>query len=620
MKGGYVGRVLWVDLDLEKTWYTPLPEDPVLRKFVGCWGLALKFLYELCPPGTHPLEPENPLIFMTGPLTGIPGIPAANNTSIATLNADTGFTAGRSHSHGWFGPNLKFSGFDGIIITGKADKPVYLWIHNGKAEIRDADKFWGMDTHETEDLIKEDLKEPKASVAAIGPAGENLSHGALIENDKNHSFSHSGVGTVMGSKKLKAIAVYGIEKVPVHDEEKLKEISREWHDNLFKSDVAKGLSKGGIPRDEYKYAKSMSITSAKNLLEVSPERWGVGMSKHKITPKPCYACPIACSYDIEIVEGPKKGYVATPAGGGENLEGAASIVGVYDSNWVFYLIDLCDRLGFESSTIGCTIALCIECYEKGLLTKEDTDGIELKWGDPELIEKLLNMAARKEGKLGKLLSLGPKKAAEYIGGDAWKYSVHIKGSGMNLHDWRATWGIMLGQIVGGGSGWPAPAADAWATEPDVGYPEYEDPLNPRLKPMAVAKTWPKKYWDDCNGTCWFATWGVPGALRFTSGAVAAVTGWEFTPEEALAVGERIVHFERIFNIRHGLIPDDDLCVPPRIVEAPPSGKAAGKAMSPYVEWMVKEVYRLMGWDEKTGKPFIGTLRRVGLEEYIKDIW
>jgi len=615
-----MGKILWVDLSREKIWYTPLPDEPILRKFVGCWGLGLSYLYDMCPPGIHPLEPENPLIFMTGPLTGVPWVPSANNTSIATLNADTGFTAGRSHSHGFFGPNLKFAGFDGIIILGKSEKPVYLWIYDNRAELRDADKFWGKDTHESEDLIKEDLGEPKASVAAIGPAGENLCHGAIIENDKNHSFSHSGVGTVMGSKKLKAIAVYGTQKVPIYDEEKLREVCKMWHENLFKSDVARGLAKGGIPRDEYRYAKSMSITSAKNLLEVSPEQWGVGMSKHKITPKACYACPIACSYDIEIVEGPKKGYVATPAGGGENLEGAASIVGVYDSNWVFYLIDLCDRLGFESSTIGCTMALCIECYEKGLLTKEDTDGIELKWGDPELVEKLLHKAAKKEGKLGKLLSLGPKRAAEYIGGDAWKYAVHIKGSGMNLHDWRATWGIMLGQIVGGGSGWPAPAADAWATEPDVGYPEYEDPLNPRLKPMAVVKTWPKKYWDDCNGTCWFATWGVPGAVKFTSGAVAAVTGWDFTPEEALLVGERIVNLERVFNIRHGLTPEDDYNVSPRIVEAPPSGKAAGKAMAPYVKWMVMEVYRLMGWDEKTGKPLISTLKKVGLEDCIEDIW
>lgn len=623
MLGGYVGKLLRVDLTegkiKEESLFDVFP-PAILRKYVGCFGLGLRLLYDELPLGVRPTDPENLLIFMTGPLTGVPEVPAPNNATIATLNADTEFTAGRSHSHGFWAPNLKFAGYDGIIIKGAAEKPVYLWIHDGKAEIRDAGKFWGKDTHETEDLIKEDIGEPRASVAAIGPAGENLSAGALIENDKHHSFSHSGVGVVMGSKRLKAIAVYGTRRVPVIDEAKLKEATDKWRADLFKSDVAKGLAKGGIPRDEYRYAKGMSITSAKNLLEVSPPEWGVGMSTHKITPKACFACPIACSYEVEITSGPYTGYVATPAGGGENLEGAASISGVYESGAVFYLVDLCDKLGFESSTIGCTIALAIECYEKGLLTKEDTEGIELRWGDNKLVEKMLRMAAMKEGKLGKLLALGPKRAAEYIGGDAPKFAVHIKGSGMNLHDWRATWGIMLGQFVGGGSGWPAPGADAWATEPDVGFPTYQDPLNPRIKPEAVARTWPKKYWDDCNGTCWFATWGVPGVLTYSTDAVSAVTGWDFTPKEALTVGERVVNLERAFNIRRGLTPADDYEVSTRMVEAPPSGIAKGKPMAPYVRGMIMEVYRLMGWDEKTGKPWRSTLERLGLEDIIKDVW
>lgn len=619
-----MGKVLRIDLTNRKIREENLLDlvpPSTLRKYVGCFGLGLYLLYKELPMGVAPTDPENLLIFMTGPLTGIPQVPCANNTTVATLNADTGFTAGRSHSHGFWGPNLKWAGYDGIIITGASEKPVYLWIHEGGVEIVDAAKFWGKDTHETEDLIKADLNQPKASVAAIGPPGENLVAGASIQNDKNHAFSHSGVGTVMGSKKLKAIAVYGTKKVPVVDEDKLKEATTKWRENIFKSDVAAGLSKGGIPRTEYQYAKSMSITSAKNFLEVSPPQWGVGMSKHKITPKACFACPIACSYDLEITSGRHKGYIATCAGGGENLEGAASIIGVYDSGEAYYLLDLIDRLGFDSSTLGCTIALAIEAYEKGLLTKEDTDGIELKWGDAELAEKLINMAARKEGKLGKLLALGPKKAAEWIGGDAPNFAIHIKGAGMNLHDWRAAMGIMLGQIVGGGSGWPAPAADAWATEPDCGFPKYQDPVNPRVKPEAVAKTWPKKYWDDCNGTCWFATWGVPGALAFSAEAVSAATGWEgFTGQEAYTVGERVVNLERVFNVRRGLKPEHDYEVPRRIVEAPPSGKAKGKAMEPYVKGLVMEVYRLMGWDEVTGKPYGTTLKRLGLEEFMKDIW
>ena len=623
MLGGYVARILQVNLSENKILDKNLLDRfslPTLRKFVGGFGLGLKILYDEVPRGIHPLDPENPLIFITGPLCGLASVPCANNTTVTTLNADTGFTAGSSHSHGFWGPNLKFAGYDGVVVKGRAEKPVYLWIHDSTVEIRDAEKLWGKDTHETEDLVKADVGMSKASVATIGLAGENTATGALIENDKHHSFSHSGVGAVMGSKKLKAIAVHGSGKVSVFDEDRFGEAAKKWRENLFKSDVAKGLSKAGTPRGEYRYAKSMWLTTARNFLQINPPGWGDGMSKHKITPKPCFACPIACSYEIEVASGPYKGYVATPAGGGENLEGAASISGVTESGAVFYLSDLCDRMGFESSTLGCTIALAIECYEKGLLTGHDTDGLDLRWGDAELVAKLINMAAVKEGKLGKLLALGPKRAAESIGGEASQFAVHVKGTGMNLHDWRATWGIMLGQLVGGGSGWPAPAADAWAPEPDPGFPEYQDGLDPKIKPEAVSKTWPKKYWDDSHGACWFAAWGVPGVVSYSAEAVAAATGWGFTPSEALMVGKRIVNLERAFNVRHGLTPADDYEVSPRMVSEPPQGRGKGKSMAPYVRGMVMEVYRLMGWDEKTGKPWRSTLREVGLEDIAEDVW
>ncbi len=625
MRGGYVGKVLRADLTSrrlkDETLIDFFPEN-ILREYVGCFGLGLKFLYDHLRVGTRATDPENPLIFMTGPLTGVASIPAATNTTIVTLNADTMFTAGRSHSHGFWGPHLKFAGYDGIILLGAASQPVYLWVNDGDAEIRDASRFWGKDkdTHETEDLIKQDVGEPKASVAAIGPAGENLAAGALIANDKNHSFSHSGVGVVMGSKKLKAIAVYGTRRVPIADLESLKQVSARWKENLFKSEVAKGESNAGAGKGNYAYEKEHSIASGKNFLEVNPPQWGIGMSDNEFVLRPCFACPIACSYDVKVTAGPFKGYVATMNGGGENLEGAASISGVYEMGAAFYLCDLCDRLGFESSTVGCTIALAIECYEKGLLKKEDTDGIELTWGDARLVERLLRMASRKEGRLGELLVLGPKRAAERIGGDAPKFAIHVKGTGMNLHDWRAAWGTMLGQIVGGGSSWPAHGANVYAPEPDVGYEQFVDPLDPEAQPSAVAKTWPKKYWDDCHGTCWFSTWGVPGSVSLTAEAIAAVTGWDFKPEEALKVGERMVHLERAFNLRLGLKPTDDYDVSPRIVESPPAGRGKGKPMAPHVKAMVTEVYRLLGWDEKTGKPLKSTLQKVGLGEVADGIW
>ena len=625
--GGYNGTILEVDLTDGEIDERPLPDDEELKRYVGCSGLGLHLLYDMIEPGLDPLDPENPMVLVTGPLTGVTDVPSATNATIVTLNGDTGFTAGRSHSHGWFGPRLKFAGYDGVVLTGASDEWVTLVIDDGDVELRDATGALGADTHETEDLVKEELGYPtdlpgEMSVAAIGPAGENLCDSASIGNDKNHSFSHSGVGQIMGSKGLKAIAVRGTGEVPVHDEEALAEATDEWRDNLGESAVVEGLSGGGIPNSEYEYVKETSMTTAKNMLEVPglDHEWGQGMADNDITPKPCFACPIACSYDYEYVDGENEGYVASPAGGGENLEGAASIVGVYDTDWVHYLTDQVDRLGFESSGIGASMAVLIEAFELGLIDEDDTGGIELEWGNPELVEELLEMAAHREGVVGEVLAEGPGYAADWAGGDADDRTVHVKGSGMNLHDWRATWGINLGQIVGPSASWPAPGADAWGIPYAAGYEEFQDPFDWQQKPEDVARTWPVKYWDDANGTCWFATWGVPDQVELSAAAVAAVTGWDFDREDALEVGERIVHLERGLGARFGHTAEDDLDVPERIVEEPPEGVGAGKEMKNHLEWMVREVYRLNGWDERTGKPLRSTLEEVDLDHVAADIW
>ncbi|MFQ5762015.1 MAG: aldehyde ferredoxin oxidoreductase family protein [Candidatus Bathyarchaeia archaeon] len=616
VKGGYTGKILRIDLTSGNIKNEPLPSDDIMRKYVGCWGLGLWYLTRELPPGVGPVEPENPMVIMNGPLVGTVA-PSPNNATIATLNADTTFTAGRSHSHGWWAPNLKFAGYDGIIITGASDKPVYLWIHDGQTEIKDASKIWGRDSHDTEDLVKQDVGVKDASVAAIGPAGEHVCAGASIQNDKNHGFSHSGVGTVMGSKKLKAIAVHGTGNFPQVNPDALKEVSRVWTASASKEGLYPIIGRAGVPRSDYQGVLQLVGVSSKNWLSNILEGYGVGMSKHKITPKPCYRCPVACSYDVEITSGPHKGYVATPSGGGENTEGSASIVGVSESGTVFYLTDLNDRLGFESSTAGCSMAVAFEAYEKGMLTKEDTDGLELKWGDAEVVEKLLNKVAHREG-FGDVLADGPKRAGERVG--LPNAGVHIKGSGMNLHDWRRAWGVLLGQIVSGGSGWPAPGADCWTPEADVGYPVKKSPMTYKGKADEVAKTGNIKFWNDCIGCCWFATWGLPGVLKYTTSAVSAATGWDFTPEEAIAVGERVTALERIFNMSRGMTAEDDINVSPRIAEPSPDGPAKGKTIQPYIEGWVRDFYKLMGWDEKTGKPLRSTIKRLGLEEFEKLVW
>ncbi|HZK40170.1 MAG TPA: aldehyde ferredoxin oxidoreductase C-terminal domain-containing protein [Atribacterota bacterium] len=629
IKGGYRGKILRVDLTKGSITVEDLPEESILRKYVGNFGLGLWYLMKELPDGVGPLEPENPLIFLNGPLVGT-RVPCPTNCTITTLNADTKFTAGRSHTHGWFGPFISRAGYDGIIVNGTSDKWVYLWIDNDKVELRDATKFLGKDTHETEDLIKEDLGVNKkigtpdgASVAAIGPAGEHLCAGASIMNDKNHGFCHSGVGAIMGSKHLKAIAVRGTGEVPVFDAKKLALITKDWTRLASKVGLFPIVGRGGVPKSEYKGVKELVGISSKNWTVNDIPGFGDRMSKQKITPLPCYRCPVACCYNAEPLEGPYKGYIFSLSGGGENQEGAASIVGVGDKDpgEVWYLTDLEDRLGFDTSTVGCAMAVAFEAYEKGLLTTKDTDGLELKWGDVKVIETLVRRIANKEGKFAQILAGGPKLAAQHIG--LSNASVDVKGAGINIHDWRRAWGVLLGQIVGGGAGWPAPGADCWTPEADAGYPEKTDPLNPYGKGKEVAKTGIIKFWNDCYGCCWFGTWGVPGIMSFSSGAIAAVVGWEdFTPEEALAVGHRTLTLERIFNMMHGLTVEDDIKVSPRLTDPAPAdaGPAAGKGIASYLEGWVRDYYEELGWDRKAGKPLRSTLKKLGLEKFIPFVW
>lgn len=614
--GGYTGKILRVNLTDGTIRDEKIPEDDVLKNYIGCFGLGLKFLCDEIPAGINAADPSNPLVFMTGPLTGL-DVPSPTNTTLVTLNYDTGFTVGRSHTHGHFGPKLKFAGYDGVIISGAAEKPVYLWINDSEVKICNAERIWGFDTHTSEDRVKEDVGETKATVAAIGPAGEHLCAGASIQNDKNHSFSHSGVGAVMGSKKLKAIAVYGTHAIEVADEDRLKEANKKWVKAVMDSkELGVGpwkVAQAFVPKSDYKFYKQGSTCSAKNFTVVSPPEAGVGMSLNEITVRPCYKCFIGCSYDVKIKSGPREGYIATLSGGGENIEGASFITGVYDSGSAFYLTDLYDRLGFETSTMGCTLALAFECFEKGLLTKEDTEGLELKWGDARVVETLIRKVANREGWIGDTLAKGPKRAAEIIGGDAPNFVVHIKGSGMNLHDWRGgSWSTLFGQLVGGGAGWPTGGVDV-KIEADMGVTKLQDPFDFKVKPEGARKGGIIKNWNDSIGVCWFLTWGIPGVLKLSTEAINAATGWSITQEEALLVGERLMNQERLFNVGRGLTPSDDYEVSPRLMEPPPSGRGKGKTIKPYLRGMVMEYYRLMGWDEKTGKPSSSTLKRLGLE-------
>lgn len=424
----------------------------------------------------------------------------------------------------------------------------------------------------------------------------------------------------MGAKKLKAIAVFGDGEVPVADREKMGQLSKEWLEKMRLPDQVMSRLRGHVSkRGDYRRALSRMGFCGKNMQVNQFTEFGLGFHEQKFTSRPCPGCPIACPYDLEVMTGPHKGYVATLCSGGEALEGAGSMLGITEAGTIFRLTDLYDRLGVEGATFGSTLAMAFEAYEKKLITSSDTDGIELKWGSGEAAEKMLRKYVYREG-FGDILALGPKKAAERIGGDAPDFCVHIKGSGINLHDWRASWGLLLGQIVSSAAGWPAPAADCWGAEPDAGYPELTKGMTPKGKPMEVRKTGILKTVEDCIGLCWFITWRIPGVLNLMAESISAATGWDYSVEDVLATGERTMQLERAFNIRQGLTPEDDYNVPARLIEAPADGKAAGVSMKPYLRGMINEYYRLMGWEERTGKPYKATLEKFGLKDVVKELW
>lgn len=620
MKGGYTGKILNVDLTTGKISQQGLPEEKVLRDWIGNWGLGLRMLYDMTPPGVRAVDPENPMIFLNAPLTGV-NLPGCNQLSLATKNFNNDFV-GRSHTHGTFGSNLKKAGYDGLIITGASEKPVYLFINDGGAELRNAGHLWGKkDSHETEDILQKEHGKP-ACVASIGPFGENLCAGGMILNDRNHNMAHSGVGSVMGSKKLKAIVTQSNKKdVPIAHPEKIDDIRKRWVKAVLSGARYARSGKGKHFREDMYFLYIGLGFVGRNFTINKYRAFGVGLSQQKITLKPCHGCPHGCPVDVEVLSGRRKGLVATISGGGEGPEGAGAVTGVTDVGDWLYMLDLYDHLGVESSVMGCTIAMAIEAYKKGILTNEDTDGLELEWGDVDVIEKLVRKTAYKEG-FGKVLALGPLGAARAIGGGAENFAVHLKGSGINLHDWRSGWGMLLSHIISSGAGWPATAADSIGPEPDAGYPAaaLTPPFDYRAKPLEARKTGILKFVKDVVGSCGLVTWNLAGMNEILRDAVNAVTGWDFTVEELLNVGERVMQAERAFNIRHGLTPADDYNISPRLLEAPKDGKAMGRAVGPYIVGMIDEYYDLMGWDRKTGKPWRATLKKLGLDDMAKDLW
>ena len=598
---GWIGKVLRVNLSTGKVSTEAL--DPGLAKdYIGARGLGTKIMTDEVDPKVDPLSPENKLIFVPGPLTGT-FAPSAGRYTVVTKGALTGAIAS-ANSGGTWGPALKFAGYDAVIVEGAAPKPVYLWIKNAKVEIRDASHLWGKDVPETSDAIRAETDDD-AKIACIGPAGENRVLFACIMNDLHRAAGRSGVGAVMGSKNLKAIAVVGTGAVTCADPKAFESAVVKARDKinkhpvggaglrLYGTDVLTNILNqiGGYPTKNYQDGhfptadKLGGETLAATLLQ---------------RPKGCFSCIISCGR-VTKVTNPKY------AGEGEGPE--------YETSWGFggdCCIDdldavtkanyLCNEYGMDAISMAVTVACAMELYEMGLITKEDTGGIALEWGNAEAMVEVTRLTGVGEG-FGKKLALGSYRLAESCGHP--ELSMTVKKQEIPAYDARAVQGIGLNFAT---ANCGAAHVRGYTIAPEVlGNPVKVDKDTIEGKPALVILFQNLTAALDATGACLFTTFGI-GADELAE-MLGAVTGVAYTSEDFMKCGDRIWNLERQWNLNAGLTANDDT-LPPRLLKEPIKTGASKGKLSRLPE-MLPEYYELRGWD-KNGVPTASKLGELGL--------
>ncbi len=609
--GGFMGKVLRVDLSSENFTDETIDES-TLRKYLGGTGLGAKIMYDEVPANVEWSDPENRLIWLTGPFNGTK-VPGSGLYTVATKGPLSNMFVA-SHCNGFFGARLKFAGYDTIIFQGAAKNWVYLYIHDGTAEIRDASHLVGMDSWDTEAKLKEEIGEKKVSVSCIGTAGENLVKYACICSDRGHVAASNGCGAVMGSKKIKAIVVHGNAKVPIHDKESFNADVKAWWQELETTLWGMMIPPMGTSC-QYSASHDIGFLAVRNYTaSIFPEHTKFNGDSQRAyyqgKRRPCYACKWGHCHEIELKSGPHKGEIVEES----EYEGAvafSSNIGNTDLDATHWLNNVNDRLGMDAKEQASVIGLAIECYEKGLITKEDTDGIELTWGNVDAVETLLHKIAKREG-FGEVLAEGVMRAAQKIGGDAPNFAVHNKkGHAPHVIDSRGMWFIMFSMATTDmGAGAAGDMGDVGDLLPTVGA-EFMSPdaaHSPDHAPKMLPITMRRAQFIDSLGICMFVS-GVQ--LKHVAKTLSSVTGWDFTWEEAAEVGYRIHCLLRLFNMRCGLTREND-GVSPRIAEAPIEGPAKGISVADKWDQMLDTYYDGLGWDRE-GRPLPETLNKLGLE-------
>ncbi len=608
---GTMGKILFVDLT-NQTISVETPSDDVYLKYFGGYGLGAYYLYNLQKPGVDPLGPEAHLGFFAGLLTGTPAL-SGNRYFVVGKSPKTGGW-GDANSGGTFGPIMKQAGFDGVIFRGISAKPVYLLLDHGDAKLLSAETWWGLDTNELEDKVKEQYGK-QAGLACIGPAGERMSLLAAVINDKGRAAARSGLGAVMGSKRLKAIVAVGDAPIPLADPEGMKRCIAEYREGMKQQGMYQVLNQYGTAGITAAACTS-GDTPIKNWAGSPDDFPGVkkisddevlAIQEKKYA---CWRCSIACGGETKIEHGPYKSHNHKPEY--ETL-GAFGTLCLNDNlASINACNEICNRQGLDTIGTGCTVAFAIECYENGVLTDKDTGGLKLTWGNAEAIVELTRQIAYGEG-FGKIFADGAKLAAERIGRGAEQYAMHIGGEEVPMHDPRLNPGLATSYKM---DATPArhTQLSAWTAEAEFAPPGLITEPFQRYQVEGKGRMYQKisahHHSATSAGMCMFA-WvclpptSLPDMLTY-------VTGHKFTVDDVERAGNRIAAIRMAFNIREG-VRNVDFKVPDRILGRPPLEKGPLAGVTIDLDRQVHDYLEAMGWDTQTGIPKRETLEALELD-------
>ncbi len=614
MARGFMGKMLMVDLS-KKAFEDELLDETLGRQFMGGYGIGARILFDRQKPGVDPLGPDNILGFTTGFLTGTPAISSSRYVVVGKSPLTGGW--GDANSGGYVGPYLKFAGYDSVFLTGISEKPVYLFIDNGKAQLRDAAQLWGKDTFETEDMLRSELGRD-VQIACIGPSGERVALIAAIMNNKGRAAGRSGLGAVMGSKKLKAVVVRGDMKIPIANEERAKALRRKYLSELtgpvemFRDFGTPALTTdlaecGDSPTKNWAGTAVIDFSDYQQLdvdhvIERQSQKYA------------CYRCPIACgghmkegTGDYKYEAGAHKPEYETMAMFGSNClnSNLESIIKVND---------ICNRYGVDTISAGATIAMAIECFERGLITTADTDGIEMTWGNHKAIVTMTDRLVRREG-FGDLLADGVKVAAQRIGKGADQFAMHVQGQELPAHDpkYGFHWGTSYKLD-------PTPARHTQGgalNPPGLPIPRFDpESFNGRGEGHKIGTN--LNHVMSCTGTCMFLYASLPSADALIE-FMRAVSGWDLTLDELLKTGERISNIRQAFNVREGLNPLT-FKVPNRVIGNPPLKEGPLAGITVDEETLHRDYLTAMDWDLETAKPSKKKLLELGLDDVAQVLW